>query len=196
MKRIFLFVFFCLFSNLSVAQNPIEQTFKLINHNRKLHNLNELTWNQKLANAAQLHSNWMAKVGKMEHLQGPYPPKSFQELKICNNHPVNRIIKSGYYDFDSIFIVKYVSNSVNVTQIPNVDDVWGEIIAHGRSNGDKFYPYRADICVRGWMNSPGHRAQILKPSFREMGIAISKGKNGSEAFWCVNFGSRDFILER
>ena len=30
----------------------------------------------------------------------------------------------------------------------------------------------------GWMNSEGHRANILNPSFRLMGIGARKGHNG------------------
>lgn len=29
--------------------------------------------------------------------------------------------------------------------------------------------------VRGWMRSPGHRANILSPSFREIGIGVARG---------------------
>ena len=33
----------------------------------------------------------------------------------------------------------------------------------------------ADRVVRGWMNSPGHRANILQHGFDEVGIAIADG---------------------
>lgn len=192
-KIIFAVVF--LFCNCAFAQEKAtQQAYNLINQNRKINHLSYLEWNQNLATAAQNHANWMALSGKMDHLQDNYP-KSFSELKICNHHPVNRIINSGYYPFDKIFLIKYNSDNVHVTQISNINDVWGEIIAHGKVGSDKKYPCRADICVNGWMNSPGHKEQILKPSFREIGIAIKTARNG-DVFWCVNFGSRDFILER
>jgi uncharacterized protein YkwD len=34
--------------------------------------------------------------------------------------------------------------------------------------------------VNGWMHSPGHRANILKPEYREIGIGISVGDGPSE----------------
>lgn len=37
--------------------------------------------------------------------------------------------------------------------------------------------------VRAWMNSPGHRANILNPKFREIGIAAGKGKFKNETVW-------------
>jgi uncharacterized protein YkwD len=46
----------------------------------------------------------------------------------------------------------------------------GENIAYGV--GDKSTP--ASI-VRAWMRSPGHRADILRPAFTEIGIGISLG---------------------
>ena len=185
----FLVLFLFLFSINAQAQNVIEQTFQLINHNRKLNNLNELVWNDDLAKAAKNHSNWMAKVGTMTHIQGEYP-KNFFELKSCEHHPVNRIIKSGYYPFEKAFDMNYYSGGVSVKSKDNINDIWGEVIAHGKSNGDARYPYRADVCVDGWMRSPGHKEQLLKPTFKEMGIAITARSN-NEVFWCVNFGTRD-----
>jgi uncharacterized protein YkwD len=29
--------------------------------------------------------------------------------------------------------------------------------------------------LNAWMNSPGHRANILKPAYREIGVAIAMG---------------------
>ena len=47
--------------------------------------------------------------------------------------------------------------------------------------------------VRGWMQSPGHRANILQPAFREIGIAIVAGtpKTGPDgATYATEFGRR------
>jgi uncharacterized protein YkwD len=185
-----LFLFILLFSSNCFAQTPLEkQTFDMINHQRKLNNLNYLKWNEKLAKAAKNHSIWMAKVGRMEHTRGQ-SPKSFEDFKKSENHPVDRIIKSGYYSIDKIYNIKYSPTGVSVNTVSNVDDYWGEIIAHGRPGADKSYPYRADIAVGGWMRSPGHKAQILKPSFQEMGVSITPNSRG-EVFWCVAFGKRD-----
>ena len=42
------------------------------------------------------------------------------------------------------------------------------------------YGYRTGTSVvnDGWMNSEGHRANILNPSFKLMGIGARKGHNG------------------
>src|SRR4051812_35541364 len=47
----------------------------------------------------------------------------------------------------------------------------GENVAYGYRSG-------TSVVDDGWMNSEGHRANILNPSFRLMGIGARKGHNG------------------
>ena len=57
----------------------------------------------------------------------------------------------------------------------------GENIAAG-------YP-SPEAVVSGWMASPGHRANILNPDYRELGVGLSSGgKYG--AYWTEEFGAR------
>ncbi|WP_043488150.1 MULTISPECIES: CAP domain-containing protein [Streptomyces] len=42
--------------------------------------------------------------------------------------------------------------------------------------------------VRGWMNSPGHRANILKPEFSHIGIGYATGSRAG-TYWTQLFGS-------
>ena len=47
--------------------------------------------------------------------------------------------------------------------------------------------------VKGWMKSPGHRANILQPAFREIGIAVRTGNpqtGRSGATYATEFGRR------
>lgn len=189
MKILFSFIlFFCCFQSCfsqDNIQNSVKKTYELINFQRKIHNLNILLWNEKLFEAAKNHSTWMAKVGKMTHVQGDFP-SSFQEFLVSNHHPVNRIIKSGYHSLDDIYDISYNENKVNVNSKKNINDLWGEVIAHGKGTGN--YPLRADVAVDGWMKSPGHKLQILNPNFKEVGIFIFATRN--QTYWCVVFGSR------
>jgi uncharacterized protein YkwD len=50
-------------------------------------------------------------------------------------------------------------------------DTAGENVAYG-------YPTGRSVVDDGWMNSEGHRANILNPSFTLMGIGARKGHNG------------------
>jgi uncharacterized protein YkwD len=57
----------------------------------------------------------------------------------------------------------------------------GENIAAG-------YP-TPEAVVAGWMASPGHRANILNPDYRELGVGLAGGgKYG--AYWTQEFGTR------
>jgi uncharacterized protein YkwD len=40
--------------------------------------------------------------------------------------------------------------------------------------------------VRDWMNSPGHRANILNPQYRRIGVAAYRGTDGT-IYWCQQF---------
>jgi uncharacterized protein YkwD len=55
----------------------------------------------------------------------------------------------------------------------------GEIIAFG-------YPTAAAV-VDGWMNSPGHKAQILTADYKALGVGLVSGASGK--YWTVDFGS-------
>ena len=55
--------------------------------------------------------------------------------------------------------------------------------------------------VLAWMSSPGHRANILDPSFRELGVGyffelgdIFPGPFGFGHYWVQNFGRRDAVF--
>lgn len=43
--------------------------------------------------------------------------------------------------------------------------------------------------VEGWMNSEGHRENILKPEYSEIGVAVVKNKKG-ERYWVQVFGKQ------
>jgi uncharacterized protein YkwD len=46
-------------------------------------------------------------------------------------------------------------------------------------------PHSSDV-VRAWMNSPGHRANILNMAHRVIGVAAFRTENGT-IFWCQQF---------
>jgi uncharacterized protein YkwD len=46
----------------------------------------------------------------------------------------------------------------------------------------------AQSAVNSWMNSSGHRANILDPSLTEMGAAMTRSARG-EPYWIQVFGS-------
>jgi uncharacterized protein YkwD len=40
--------------------------------------------------------------------------------------------------------------------------------------------------LQDWMNSPGHRANILNPSYRRIGVAAYRASDGT-CYWCQQF---------
>ncbi len=55
----------------------------------------------------------------------------------------------------------------------------GENVAAG-------YP-TARAVMTGWMNSPGHRANILKREFNRLGVGVAYSKSG-RPYYCQVFG--------
>jgi uncharacterized protein YkwD len=47
-----------------------------------------------------------------------------------------------------------------------------------------------EAVVDGWMASAGHRANILSPHFREIGIGIATNDGRFKMYWTQNFGAR------
>lgn len=45
--------------------------------------------------------------------------------------------------------------------------------------------------VQAWMNSPGHRANILRAEFRDVGFGLAV--NAGMKYWCVDFGA-SFVM--
>jgi uncharacterized protein YkwD len=49
----------------------------------------------------------------------------------------------------------------------------------------------AESVVRGWLDSPGHCANIMSPKFKEMGIAyVAERKSKSSIYWAQVFGTK------
>ena len=56
---------------------------------------------------------------------------------------------------------------------------WGENVAFGYTTGDSV--------MVAWMNSTGHRANILSPDYRDIGIGCAYSA-GHVAYWTQDFG--------
>lgn len=63
---------------------------------------------------------------------------------------------------------------------PSTSAGWGENIAYGYSS--------ASAVMQGWLNSPGHRANIENPSFRAIGVAAAAASTGT-LYWTQQFGT-------
>jgi uncharacterized protein YkwD len=172
------------FASLAHGADLEALVFRSINSVRASHGLSALSGNAELAAAARSQSLWMARVGRMEHMRPA--ARSFDEFLSCEYHPSNRVVKSGYFRFEELFRIDRSPTGATVSPLPAANEKLGEIIARG-AGGPGAYDHRT--VVKGWMNSPGHRKEILKAPYREMGVSVVSPRNG-ETYWCVVFAYR------
>ena len=155
------------------ADDVRQSILEAVNQARKQTGHAALKYNTKLQQAAQSHADWMARTGKMVHLQGEKPTINDRQAWAKSTwHPINRAIQAGYFD-------------LTVLSKPNASDHVGETIAHGKpdSGPNRFRPH---AIVNGWMNSPGHRKTILE-DYTEIGVGVMITSRG-DVFWCAMFG--------
>jgi uncharacterized protein YkwD len=77
--------------------------------------------------------------------------------------------------------------------VPDVAERAGQAGYHGWTaigeNIGAGYP-TPEAVVAGWMASPGHRQNLLSPSYREIGIGLATGGDRYGTFWTQDFGTR------
>jgi uncharacterized protein YkwD len=57
----------------------------------------------------------------------------------------------------------------------------GENIAYG--------PESAEEVVEGWLDSPGHCANIMEPRFKEIGVGVATSARRGRIYWVQTFGA-------
>lgn len=75
---------------------------------------------------------------------------------------------------------------------------WSTRVANFYSGGTKGENIAAGYstpaaAMAGWMNSQGHRENILRSSYREIGVGYFYGSNGYRSYWTQDFGSRSGV---
>lgn len=174
------------FSEQSLAQDHmVDFVSRGINSARSSFGLAPVSRDAKLDLAARSQAEWMLRNSKMDHLREP--PKSLDEYMVCEYHPANRVVKSGYFSFDDLFAISYNAYGAEVKPKPEANSCVGEIIAAGR--GEDSDLRRPNLILEGWMKSPGHRQAILTPHFVEFGVGVSLAPG--QVYWCVVFASRE-----
>jgi len=132
----------------------------LINSERQKNGIPLLQYDDKLADIARAHSQDMANRNYFDHNnpEGDGPT----ERAIKAGYPVHKELGGGWYS-DGI--------------AENIHKGWlySQITYIGISTTYDWYT-QAEIaynCVNGWMNSPGHRQNILTSSYDKEGIGVS-----------------------
>lgn len=50
-------------------------------------------------------------------------------------------------------------------------------------------PESAEEVVAGWLDSPGHCANLMEPKFRDIGVGIAVGRKRGQIYWVQEFGA-------
>ncbi len=135
-----------------------QEIHSLINQERRDKGLTPLAWNHALSKIARKHSRDMAGRNYFSH----YSPEGhdffyrYQQEDFTCSVKVERVIYQG---------------AENIFQ----NNLYDRIMV---MNGVKYYDWNtikhiAETTVRGWMNSPGHRKNILTPAWKSEGIGIA-----------------------
>ena len=129
-----------------------------INRERRAHGLKTLRWDDALTLVARTHSQDMAKRNYFSHNSPEGNGFSY------------RYRKSGYVCGITVKNIMY-TGAENIFQNNLYDSIT-------TINGERFYDWNsmekiAETTVEGWMNSPGHRENILTPHWEREGIGIS-----------------------
>jgi uncharacterized protein YkwD len=117
-----------------------------INEERKQNGLKELSWDSKLALIAEKHSKDMGQREYYSHVT----PEGLEPTDRANNAGYS--CKKNYGSYYTIGI------SENLFQIKGLIGGYENI---------------SDSVVEGWMNSPGHRKNILEKNYDREGIGIA-----------------------
>jgi uncharacterized protein YkwD len=130
----------------------------LINKERQKHGLSTIRWDDALKRIAQKHSTDMAKRNYFSHTSPEGRDFSYRYIKsgyACAITIENRIYKGAENLFqNNLYTSVTTVNGVSYYDWNTLEDI-------------------AETTVEGWMNSPGHRKNILTPVWLREGIGVS-----------------------
>lgn len=142
-----------------IAVSELEKRIhQLINEERQKHGLSALEWNGVLSKIARKHSSDMAKRNYFSH-DSPeghdFLYRYNQEGYSCSLAVDERI----YLGAENIFQNNLYDRIEYVNDVPHYEWRSREKIA--------------ETTVQGWMNSPGHRKNILTPHWKTEGVGVA-----------------------
>jgi len=141
--------------------------FKYTNIERRNHGLDELVWDEKLAEIAREHSEDIADNDFFSHVNP------------AGESPTDRARRHGYDLYKDLGGGWYSEGiSENIGKMPT-GNVLG--IGYVSDNADSI----AKAQVESWMDSSGHRENILKPNYDRLGVGV--GYDGTYYVSTQNF---------
>lgn len=134
--------------------------FNKVNEERRTQGLNALIWDSKLAEVARLHSLDMANRSYFSHENPEGEDPTMRAIR--NGYDVHKELGNGWYS-DGI--------GENIGMMPT-----GNVQGYGYVSSAKDV---ADAMMQSWMNSHGHRANILKADYNFIGVGVAYNGYGT-----------------
>lgn len=132
--------------------------------------------NEQASSSISAEANEVIRLVNVERSKnGLAPLKANAELSKVAATKAQDMIDKNYFDHNS---PTYGSPFDMMTKFGIKYTTAGENIAYGQKTP-------AEV-MNGWMNSSGHRANILNSNFTEIGVGVAKDKNGTP-YWVQMF---------
>jgi len=169
------------FLNLSILQSKIEKenvdtslldaaVFWFTNIERQKHHLKQFQFHPKLRQTAILHSEQMKRHNFFSH------DNIFEARYKTLTDRINSVKDNTFQGFMSWGENIADSPVIKANESFTVENRGG-VIRLFSTNGRELFPYSyyeyAKVVVEGWMNSPGHRANILNPDYEYLGCGCA-----------------------
>ena len=140
-----------------------KQIHSLINKERQKHSLSRLEWDDALAGIGRKHSKDMVQRSYFDHVS----PEGHDFLYRFKQDGYQCSVRAGNTIYAGAENISLNNRYASITTV----------------NGDAFYEWNsmdkiAETTVQGWMDSPGHRKNILMPHWRREGIGVTLAPDG------------------
>ena len=119
-----------------------------------------------------------------------------QVIKLVNQARVNAGLQPFTANWELSRVARYKSQDMaNKGYFNHTSPTYGSPFTMMQNFGIKFTAAGENIAMgqrtaqevmNSWMNSPGHRGNILNPSFNQIGVGLAKNSNGT-CYWTQQF---------
>ena len=157
--------------------------FWFTNVERRKNNLKQFQFHDKLRQSAAIHSGQMKAHNFFSH-ENP-----FDERYKTLTDRIRSVEDNNFKGF--------MACGENIADYPNIEagsftiENRGGVVRLFSMSGKELFPYSyyeyAKIVVEGWMNSPGHRANILNPDFEYLGCGSATYESQDNGYSMLHF---------
>jgi uncharacterized protein YkwD len=139
---------------------------------------------------ANVKQTTLCLLNRQRHLHGRRALKANRRLARAARRHARDMVERNYFSHTTPTGIDFVDRIMRQDYV-NPGQGWtlGENLAWG-----SYQLATPKSIVRSWMNSPGHRANILNPRFREIGIGVEVGApeagTSHAATYATSFGAR------